>query len=217
LMVVLKRSRWLVIVCTGIVSIAGVLTIVEYVFHVNAGIDELLGPSYVTVKVSSPGRMAPVAAMCFAMASIGLLLAPKILSGRAALLLGVIGSIIAAVGMATSMGIALGSSDAFGWGTVTRVSLQTAVGLSVLGFGILALVWHVETDPAGTPRWLPISVAIAVGTSTVGLWQALIAGGEAPVALLPAVVLGGGCLMAAILRVAVFTATNAPDPAGRSR
>src|SRR5262245_19983025 len=32
LMVVLKRSRWLVIVCMGIVSIVSVLTIVEYVF-----------------------------------------------------------------------------------------------------------------------------------------------------------------------------------------
>ena len=209
LMVVLKRSRWLVIVCTGIVSILSVLTIVEYVFHVNAGIDELLGPSYITVKQSSPGRMAPAAAMCFAMASIGLLLAPKILSRRAALLLGLNGSIIVAVGMATSMGIALGSSDAFGWGNVTRVSLQAAVGLSVLGFGILALAWHVETHPAGTPRWLPLSVAIAVGTSTLGLWQALIAGGHAPFALLPAVVLGGGCLMAPIFGLTVYLAQRA--------
>lgn len=43
LMIALKRSRWLVIVCTGIVSIVSILTIVEYVFRVNAGIDELLG------------------------------------------------------------------------------------------------------------------------------------------------------------------------------
>jgi len=152
LMIALKRSRWLVIVCTGIVSIVSVLTIVEYVFRVNAGIDELLGPSHITVKPSSPGRMAPVAAICFAMGSIGLLLAPKILSRQAALLLGLNGSIIAAVGMATTMGFALGSSDAFGWGNVTRLSLPAAVGFSVLGFGILALVWHVETYPVGTPR-----------------------------------------------------------------
>ena len=217
LMIALKRSRWLVIVCTGIVSIVSVLTIVEYVFRVNAGIDELLGPSHITVKPSSPGRMAPVAAICFAMGSIGLLLAPKILSRRAALLLGLNGSIIAAVGMATSMGFALGSSDAFGWGNVTRLSLPAAVGFSVLGFGILALAWHVETDPAGTPRWLPMSVAIAVGTSTVGLWQALIAGGHAPFALLPAVVLGGGCLMAPIFGLTVYLAQRAQAQAAAMR
>ena len=217
LMIALKRSRWLVIVCTGIVSIVSVLTIVEYVFRVNAGIDELLGPSHITVKPSSPGRMAPVAAICFAMGSIGLLLAPKILSRRAALLLGLNGSIIAAVGMATSMGFALGSSDAFGWGNVTRLSLPAAVGFSVFGFGILALAWHVETDPAGTPRWLPMSVAIAVGTSTVGLWQALIAGGHAPFALLPAVVLGGGCLMAPIFGLTVYLAQRAQAQAAAMR
>jgi PAS domain S-box-containing protein len=217
LMVALQRSRWLVIVCTGIVSIVSVLTIVEYVFRVNAGIDELLGPSYITVKLSTPGRMAPVSAICFAMGSIGLLLAPKILSRRVALLLGLNGSIIAAVGMATSMAFALGSSDAFGWGNLTRVSLHTAVGFSVLGFGILALAWHVEMDPTGTPRWLPISVGIAVGTSTVGLWQALIAGGNAPFALLPAVVLGGGCLMAPIFGLTVYLAQRAQAQAGALR
>src|SRR5215831_14969651 len=213
LMVALKSSRWLVIVCTGIVSIVGILTILEYVFRVNAGIDELLGPSYITVMLSSPGRMAPVAAMCFAMGSIGLLLTPKILSRRAALLLGLNGSIIAAVGMATSMAFALGSSDAFGWGIVSRTSLHAAVGFSILGFGILALAWHVETDPAGTPRWLPMSVAIAVGTSTLGLWQALIAGGHAPFALLPAVVLGGGCVMAPLFGLTVYLAQRAQGQA----
>src|SRR5262245_649739 len=144
LLVALKRSRWLIVICTGIVSILSVLTIVEYVFHVNLGIDELLGPSYITLKLSSPGRMAPVVAICFTLGSIGLLLAPKILSSRAALLSGLNGSIIAAAGMATSMGFALGSSDVFGWGNLTRAALQTAVGLSVLGFGILALAWRVE-------------------------------------------------------------------------
>src|SRR5262249_56194913 len=87
---------------------------------------------------------------------------------------------------------------------------RAVVGFSVLGFGILALAWHVETDPTGTPRWLPMSVAIAVGTSTVGLWQALIAGGHAPFALLPAVVLGGGCLMAPIFGLTVYLALRAP-------
>ena len=209
LMVALKRSRWLVIVCMGIVSVASVLTIVEYVFGVNAGIDELIGPSYITVKLSSPGRMAPATTICFGMASVGLLLATKILSRRAALLLGLNGSIIAAVGMATSMGFALGSSDVFGWRNLTRVSLHTAVGLFILGLGILALAWHVETDRAGTPRWLPMSVAIVVATSTVGLWQALIAGGHPPLDLLTATVLGGGCLLAPLFGLTVYLAQRA--------
>jgi PAS domain S-box-containing protein len=107
------------------------------------------------------------------------------------------------------MSFALGASDAFGWSEGTRVALHTALGLWVLGFGILALAWDVETDHSGTPRWLPISVSIVVATSAVGMWQALVADGYAPFALLPAVVLGGGCLMAPIFGLTVYLAQRA--------
>src|SRR5262249_29277742 len=115
LMIALKRSRWLVIVCTGIVSIVSVLTIVEYVLRVDACIHELLGASPTPVATSWPRRLGSVGWVWFGMGSIGLLLAPKMRSRRAALLLGLNGSVIAAVGMARSMGFAVGSSDAFGW------------------------------------------------------------------------------------------------------
>ena len=107
------------------------------------------------------------------------------------------------------MGFALGSSDAFGWGTLTRQAVHTAVGLCVLGFGMVVLAWRVETDAAGTPRWLPISVAIGLATGAVGLWQALVAGGQAPFALVPAVALAGGCVMAAIFGLTVYLAQRA--------
>jgi PAS domain S-box-containing protein len=212
-----KGPRWLVVACAGMVNVVSVLTILEYVFRVDPGIDALLGPSYIPLKASSPGRMAPVAAISFALGSMGLLLAPKILSKRSALLLGLNGSIIAAAGTAAGMSVALGSSDAFGWDDVTRIALHTAVGLWVLGFGTLALAWYNETDRAGTPRWLPISVAIGVATSTVGLWQALIADGYEPFALLPAVVLGGGSLMAPILGLTVYMAQQAHAQAAALR
>ena len=209
LTVIFRGPSWLVVVSAGIVSAGSVLTIVEYVFRVNIGIDELLGPSYLILKESSPGRMAPVTAICFALGSMGLLLQVRMVSKRLALLLGLSGSLIAAAGIAASMSFALGASDAFGWSEGTRVALHTALGLWVLGFGILALAWDVETDHSGTPRWLPISVSIVVATSAVGMWQALVADGYAPFALLPAVVLGGGCLMAPIFGLTIYLAQRA--------
>jgi PAS domain S-box-containing protein len=209
LTVIFRGASSLVVVGAGIVSAASALTIVEYVFRVNIGIDELLGPSYLILKESSPGRMAPVTAICFALGSMGLLLAVRMVSKRLALLLGLSGSLIAAAGIATSMSVALGASDAFGWSEGTRVALHTALGLWVLGFGILALAWDVETDHSGTPRWLPVSVSIVVATSAVGMWQALVADGYAPFALLPAVVLGGGWLMAPIFGLTVYLAQRA--------
>jgi PAS domain-containing protein len=74
---------------------------------------------------------------------------------------------------------------------------------------MVALAWHIEADPAGSPRWLPISAAMGVATGAVGLWQALISGGEAPFALMPAVALGFGCLMAVICGSTVYLAQRA--------
>jgi signal transduction histidine kinase/DNA-binding response OmpR family regulator len=209
LMVALGSRRWLVVVCAGMVSAVSLLTIFEYVFSVSAGIDELLGPSYVAVKLSSPGRMASATAICFVLGSMAPAMTPRIPSQRSALVLGLNGSILAAVGMAAILGFALGSSDALAWGTLTRQALHTAVGFWVLGFGMMALAWHVEGNPAGAPRWLPISVAMGVATGAVVIWHAQIAGGQAPFALIPAVVLGGGCLTATVLGLTVYLAQRA--------
>jgi PAS domain S-box-containing protein len=215
--IVLRGPRWLAVVCAGLVSVVSVLTIVEHVFRVNVGIDELLGPSYLVLKLSEPGRMAPVVAICFALGSLGLLLAARIVSRRSALFLGLTGSIIAAAGIATSMSAALGSSDAFSWGEGTRVALHTGVGLWILGISILALAWHLDSERTGTPRWLPISVAIIAATSAVGVWQALVADGYPPFALVPAVVLGGGCLMAPVFGLTIYLGQRAYTQASALR
>ena len=78
LMVALGSRRWLVVVCAGMVSAVSLLTIFEYVFSVSAGIDELLGPSYVAVKLSSPGRMASATAICFVLGSMAPAMTPRI-------------------------------------------------------------------------------------------------------------------------------------------
>jgi hypothetical protein len=164
----LRGPRWLVVVSAGLVSAVCLLRIVEIVFRVDLGTNELLGPSYINVGLVRRGGMAPLTAICFALGSIALLLTPKILSTRSALFLGLNGSIVAAFGTAAVIGY---------WGGVTLAAFHTAVGLLVLGFGMLALVWHIETDFVTTPRWLPISVAIAVIAGILGLWRALILGG----------------------------------------
>lgn len=209
LMVVLKGPRWVTVTCAGIVTTICILTIVEYVFGVNVGIDDFLGPSYIPIRLSSPGRMAPVAAICFGLGAIGLMLVPRMFSKRHELLFAMVGSLIAAAGMATILAFALGSSEAFGWGHDTRVSLPAAVALWIFGLGMLALVWRVELDRIGTPSWLPISVGIGVATSAVSVWQALIADGYSPFALVPAVVLLGGCLMAPIFGLTIYQAQRA--------
>ena len=59
LMLARGSPRWPVVVCAGMAGAVSLLTIFEFAFGVNTGIDELLGPSYIAVKLSSPGRMSP--------------------------------------------------------------------------------------------------------------------------------------------------------------
>jgi hypothetical protein len=63
----------LTLVCGGIAGAVGLLTLVQYIFAVDFGIDQLLMKHYVTVETSHPGRMAPNTALCFGLTGTGLL------------------------------------------------------------------------------------------------------------------------------------------------
>ena len=200
LMLALRGPRWLVVMFAGMAGVLSLLTLVEIVIRVDLGINEILGPSYINVGLVRRGGMAPLTAICFALSSIALLVTPTVLSKRSAMVLGLNGSIIGAAGMVATVGL---------WGGVALAALHTAVGLWVLGSGLLALAWYVEADLAGTPRWLPISVSVGVLAGTLGVWRALIVGGYAPFAFLPVVVLGGGGLVAPIFGLTVYLAQRA--------
>ena len=69
----------------------------------------------------------------------------------------------------------------------------------------------------GGARWLPLSVAMAVATSTVALWQALLVAWHAPFSLLSGVVLGGGCVLAPSFGLTVYLAQRAHAQAAALR
>ena len=107
------------------------------------------------------------------------------------------------------MGFALGSSDAFGWGNLTRMALHTAVGFWVLGLRHGGAGLARRDGPGRHPALVADQRGDGSRHGAVGLWQALIAGGQAPFALIPAVALGGGCLMATIFGLTVYLAQRA--------
>jgi signal transduction histidine kinase/DNA-binding response OmpR family regulator len=122
--------------------------------------------------------------------------------------MGLGGSILAAAGMVALMGAALGSSDIFGWGDLARGAPHAGVGLCALGFGMMAWAWQTEMESAHAPRWLPISVTVGIAMAVVGVWRALVAGGQAPLALIPLVVFTGGCVLALVVGLAVYLAQH---------
>jgi signal transduction histidine kinase/DNA-binding response OmpR family regulator len=184
LSIVVGGPRWLVIACAAFASALSLLAIAR------------------------PGHMSPAGSILFLLCCFALIAAHRTRSHRATLTMGLSGSILAAAGVVATMGAVLGSSDIFGWGDLARAAPHAGVGLCALGFGMMARAWQTEMEAGGAPRWLPISVAIGVATAVMGLWRALIAGGYAPWALIPVVVLVGGSVLAMIVGLTVYLAQH---------
>ncbi|PCI80779.1 MAG: hypothetical protein COB20_02680 [SAR86 cluster bacterium] len=119
-------------VCAGLVGIIGGLTLIEYLSGVDLGIDQLFMEHYITTQTSNPGRMAPNTALCFTLVSIGML-AVNLRRGNWFFVF-VLSALVLVLGIVALMGYSIGLSEAYGWASLTRMAVHTAVGFIVIGF-----------------------------------------------------------------------------------
>ena len=208
LLLVQDRARQVVLVCSCLAGLVGILTLFEILSKVDLGIDQMLGSSFISVNLRTPGRMAPLTAVCFSLSSVALIVVATASTVRSSLVVGLVGSVVTAFGAAAFVGY---------WGGVTLAALHTSCGLVALGAGMLALVWRIEGNPTPTPTWLPFSVVVGVSSGIVGLWRALTLGGYPPFSLLPFVVLAVGFLLAPIFGLTVYLAQRGHAQASELR
>jgi len=193
------KYKKLAIFCGGLVAAIGVLTLIEYIFGVNLHIDQLMMEHYVTVKSSHPGRMAPNTALCFSLTGLAILFLSEIIqTKRQALTIGILGTLVIALGVVAFTGYLSNVEKAYGWGNLTRMAVHTALGFVTLGIGILAYAWHkgIIEEQRNIPYWLVYPTGIGMVTISLALWQALQA--QLGFGALPLVVLGAGLLTSAL-------------------
>jgi sensor domain CHASE-containing protein len=159
----------------GLIAAIGSLTLVEYLFHADLGVDQAFFHSYITTETSQPGRMSPVSALCFALAGLGFIsLGFRDARRWRAPVAGSIASIIISVSLTAVSGYVFGLPGTYGWGQLTRVALHTAVGLGCIGSGIFFMAWNIALRPGErTPRWLPVPLALGIFTGSLVLFFAL--------------------------------------------
>lgn len=192
-----------------LVFAVSLLIIFEYLFGINLGIDELFGRAYVNTNTSNPGRPSPVTALCFVLTSGAMLTVWRdAISQRAAALRGIVGSVVAVVGGVSFLGYMAGYSEAYGWSHFSRVAAHTSLGFFVLGTGMMALAWKEKHEP-GLPRWIPVSITLAVAAGVLGLWQALIAHVVSDLSWLSFGLLIGGFVLSILLGITVYLAQKA--------
>jgi PAS domain S-box-containing protein len=131
---------WATLMAAVMVAV-GALTLSEYLFGWELGIDQwLFHDADHLVGTSQPGRMSPATAFCMVLTSVALLMESQSFSTRLRL------SVLAALGLALIVigGLAFvgNVSDAlFGirWWSYTGMAVHTAAGFMLFGFGLLAL------------------------------------------------------------------------------
>lgn len=156
-----------------VVALIGGLTLIEYIFHINLGIDQLLMDHYITTKTSHPGRMAPNTALCFFLSGSALL--ASYLTQRTHQLV-LVGAIVTGLGLIVFLGYLIGLETSFGWGHLTRMAIHTAVGFMFLGSAIT--LWGISIMPKITEirnHWAITLVGVTLTVLVLTLWQALVA------------------------------------------
>jgi PAS domain S-box-containing protein len=159
--------------CALIVFTMGTLTFLEFMFHINLGIDQLFIDCYLAALPAHPGRMASNSALCFMLLGSALFLISIQSPKRSAQLPIYMGASVVAFSSLALFGFFIKLPVEFGWGNFSSMAIQTALSFILLGISVV--LTGVGLGPTLNRNWkdfLPILVAMMVLTGTVGIWQA---------------------------------------------
>jgi PAS domain S-box-containing protein len=169
-----KQIRLSTAVMAVVVIAVGTLTLGEYLFGWELGIDQLLFHDAANpTGTSQPGQMSPATAFCFLLAGCSLLMASRPPRLRLRLpILAALGMSVIVVGGLALIGYATDSLFSLRWWNYTGMAIHTAVGFLSLGCGLLAFVrsegglrWSLDTFTTGGFVVGIISLTAAAGVS----------------------------------------------------
>jgi PAS domain S-box-containing protein len=164
-----QRDRFIAKVFASVVAIIGTLTLSEYMFGWDLGLDQLLFKETAeAVGTSHPGRMAPSAALNFAILGIALfLLGTK--KKHIPYITQVLAFVIILMGFMNFTGYIYGVRALYGISSYTQMALHTSVIFILIGLGVLfvrpdqglmATAAGIEAGSGMLRRILPAAVVI---------------------------------------------------------
>jgi PAS domain S-box-containing protein len=127
--------------CMLLAGLIGLLTLGEYSFGWDLGIDQWLFREPVgAVGTSHPGRMAQDAALCLVLLATALLITRKTRWGiRASVSLGLL---VATIGLTAMLSHLTPGLGAYGWFGFSIMAMHAAMILVILGVTVIALSWQ---------------------------------------------------------------------------
>ncbi|TAH34218.1 MAG: PAS domain S-box protein [Alphaproteobacteria bacterium] len=152
------------------------ITFAQYITGFNFGIDNLFFKAYINIQLSHLGRMAPNTCISF------LLMGLAIVAGtthkaflKRTYMMRLIGMVILFLSVVALAGYIFHVEAGFGWASLTRMAIHTAIGFLVLGSGIWAFASYESVAnrmlfrdaPGGH---LPVMAAFVILVASLGTW-----------------------------------------------
>ena len=165
----------LVLFCGAMVAAAGLIELSHYIFSADFDLNEILAGRALLAEAPSNTHMALGTALGLSSAGTALLLlaCPQPLKYRP-LVLGFLGALIIAAGMARLSAYLFGFTPV-DWGERSSMASLKTAGLLVLGLATLIIARsEARVDRDSVPHWFPLIVGFATAATTVLLWQALL-------------------------------------------
>jgi diguanylate cyclase (GGDEF)-like protein/PAS domain S-box-containing protein len=170
-----RRAEQIARVGGLIVAMVGVVTIVEYLFHVDLEIDQILFQED-TAGVLYPGRMAPVTALAFLLIGLALMSLDNREGQYFSEALAIMTFVISGLAL---IGYFYGVSSLYQIGAYSSMALHTALNFLLLSIGMIFAKPEnpfMQTILADTPggsilrRFVPFAIVLPVFLGWIGLW-----------------------------------------------
>lgn len=168
-------QRWLSIAAALGAAALAIPNLLQYLLHIDFGIDQLFFKPYIHTPDLKPGRMALFTAIALSLAVTGLISSGVHRPHRdSSVITAIASAIMIAISALGFIGYAFGLTGAFSWEHIAQMSLPTIAAFMALGIGILCIAWRDCLENTGkTPRWLPVIVVAMSLTASFLLGGAL--------------------------------------------
>jgi len=149
--------------CGLLAGLIGLLTLGEYIFGWNPGIDQwLVREAAGAVGTSDPGRMAPETALCFVLLAAALWITGSSRKTRWTILASVnFGLLVTTLALAAMLSYLTPGLGPYGWFGLTIMAMHTSVLFAMLGMAVIAISWQQDILPWSLGR--NTTVALACG------------------------------------------------------
>lgn len=169
------RMPRLSMVLGGLILFISAITLIQYIFSINVGLDELFLEPYIVTNTTYPGRMAPNTALYLSLTGLILWLhSTRFFSWNFQLLGVTLSLFVGLAGVIGLLGYLFDIRIAYGWGSWAQMAIHTSFCFSIIGISLGIIIWHGrDFSKMNEGIFLP-GIPVVGGILFIFLWQVLI-------------------------------------------